>query len=86
MAALFYLMAHTLSASVLLNTYTQADSLSPRLPCYSVFQKEVVKTALSASANAYSIESGIVNYIKQVASLNRRFYICMHKTYPSGKK
>ena len=86
MAALFCLMAHTLSAGALLNPHAQADSLSPRLPCYTVFQKEVVKTACSASANAHSIESGVVNYIKQFANLNRRFYICMRIIYPNSKK
>ncbi|MCA0236809.1 MAG: hypothetical protein LCH81_10525 [Bacteroidetes bacterium] len=86
MAALFFLMAHTLSAGVLFSDAAPKDSLLPRLPCYPVFQKEVIKTALSASANARSIESGVVNYIRQFAFLNRKFYICMRQHYPNGKK
>lgn len=62
------------------------DSLPDRLPCYHAFEKAVTLSACTVAASATGIEAGITEHIRQVAFLNRQFYICLGKHYPNGKK
>lgn len=61
------------------------DSFPVKMPCYRQFEKEMIRTARSAAANATDIQSGVVNYVARVAQLNRRFYICLDKQYTHAK-
>ncbi len=78
----------SLNASPLYATSIEGDSVPAhlRLPCYRAFEKAVIKSALTTAATATGIETGIVDFIGSVASLNRQYYICLDKHYPLHKK